>query len=167
MELFFDILLYVSFFVSIPLFIIGVKRFPSWVAKNDPAKCKSGKPIERYLGNQLLLQEGKFSLMVLPCTAVNFLSIQLGSMPKESGEIGILFLLPVLLVFIITGFGGLCLGDYFVKTASKCEVFQKAKNHGAFIHNRAYWGTGILICFYFSLIIFFTLWHLFYILGVI
>ena len=167
MELFFDILLYISFFVSIPLFIIGVKRFPSWVAKIDPAKCKSGKPIEQYLGNQLLLREGKFALMVLPCTAVNFLSIQLGSMPKEGGEIGILFLFPVLLVFIITGFGGLCLGDYFVKTASKCEVFQKTKNHGAFIHNRAYWGTGILICFYFSLIIFSTLLHLFYILGVI
>lgn len=167
MELFFDILLYVCFFVSIPLFIIGVERFPKWVASIDPAKCKSGKPIEQYLGNQLLLQEGKISLMVLPCTAVNILSFQLGSMSKTGDEIGILFLFPVLLVFIITGFGGLCLGNYFVKTASKCEVFQKTKNHGAFIHNRGYWGMGMLICFYFSLIIFFTLCHLFYILGVI
>lgn len=140
MELFFDILLYVSFFVSISLFIIGVERFPKWVASIDPAKCKSNKPLEEYLGNQLLLREGKFALM---------------------------FLFPVLLVFIITGFGGLCLGNYFVKTASKCEVFQKTKNYGAFIHNRGYWGMGMLICFYFSLIIFFTLWHLFYILGAI
>lgn len=167
MKLFFDILLYVSFFVSIPLFIIGVGRFPKWVASIDPTKCKSNKPLEEYLGNQLLLREGKFALMVLPCAAVNFLSIQLGSIPREGGEIGLLFLFPFFFSYILFGFGGLCLGDYFVKTASKCEVFQKTKNHGAFIHNRAYWGTGILICFYFSLIIFFTLCHLFYILGVI
>ena len=167
MKLFFDILLYVSFFVSIPLFIIGVKRFPNWVASIDPAKCKSNKPLEEYLGNQLLLREGKFALMVLPCAAVNILSIQLGSMPKEDGEIGLLFLFPFFFSYILFGFGGLWLGDYFVKAASKCEVFQKAKNHGAFIHDKVYWGTGLLICFYFSLIIFFTFWHLFYVLGVI
>lgn len=167
MELFFDILLYVCFFVSIPLFIIGVERFPRWVANIDPTKCKSGKRVDCYLENQFILQECKIFLMVLPCIAVNILSFQLGSMSKTGDEIGILFLFPVLLVFIITGFGGLCLGNYFVKTASKCEVFQKTKNHGAFIHNRGYWGMGMLICFYFSLIIFFTLCHLFYILGVI
>lgn len=62
MELFFDILLYISFFVSIPLFIMGVKRFPSWVAKIDPAKCKSGKRVARYLENQFYLQYGKIVL---------------------------------------------------------------------------------------------------------
>ena len=167
MELFFDILLYISFFVSIPLFIIGVKRFPSWVAKIDPAKCKSGKPIERYLEGRLLLQEGKIALMVLPCAAVSILSTLLGSTQQMGGDDGSLFGILLLLDFIISVVGGLFLGRYFLKTAMKFGVYQKTNNSAtASVRTIGNLGIGMLICFYFSGIMMFTLWHLFCILGV-
>lgn len=168
MELFFDILLYISFFVSIPLFIIGVERFPKWVAKIDPAKCKSGKRVDRYLENQFCLQYCKILLMVLPCAAVSFVSILHGSMPKEQEEVGPLLCVPVLLWFIIFGFGGFGLGDYFLKIAKKFGIFQKATDYMTARTNvRGITGMGVLACFYLGLIIMFTMIHLFFILGVI
>ena len=168
MELFFDILLYISFFVSIPLFIIGVERFPKWVAKIDPAKCKSGKRVDRYLEKQFILQECKIFLMVLPCTAVSVVSLLNGSMPNEFEEVGPLFGIPILLEIAFTGFGCVWLGDYFLKNARKYGIYQKT-NHFPTIHvrNRAAYGMGVLACFYLGFIIMCTMMHLFYILGVI
>ncbi len=168
MELFFDILLYISFFVSIPLFIIGVERFPSWVANIDPAKCKSGKRVDRYLENQFILQEGKIFLMVLSCAAVSIVSILHGSMPNEQEEVGLLLGVPVLLMFIIFGFGGLWLSDYFLKIAKKFGILKKATDYMTARTNvMGLGGMGVLICFYLSLVTMFAMIHLFYILGVI
>lgn len=168
MELFFDILLYVSFFVAIPLFIIGVKRFPSWVAKIDPAKCKSGKRVDRYLENQFILQEGKIFLMVLLCAAVSIVSILHGSMPNELEEVGPLFGIPILLDIAFSFIGGFWLGDYFLKIAKKFGIFQKATDYMTARTNvMGLGGMGVLICFYLSLVTMFAMIHLFYILGVI
>lgn len=168
MELFFDILLYTSFFVSIPLFIIGVERFPRWVANIDPTKCKSGKRVDRYLENQFCLQYCKILLMVLPCTAVSVVSLLNGSMPNELEEVGPLFGIPILLDIAFSFIGGFWLGDYFLKIAKKFGIFQKATDYMTARTNlRGITGMGVLACFYLGLIIMFAMIHLFYTLGVI
>ena len=40
MNHFFDILLYINFFVAIPFFIIEIIRFPVWAEKIDITKTK-------------------------------------------------------------------------------------------------------------------------------
>ena len=168
MELFFDILLYISFFVSIPLFIIGVERFPKWIAKIDPAKCKSGKRVDRYLENQFCLQYCKILLTVLPCTAVSVVSLLNGSMPNEFEEVGPLFGIPILLDIAFSFIGGFWLGDYFLKIAKKFGIFQKPTDYlTARSRVMGANGMGFLVCFYLSAIMMFAMIHLFYILGVI
>lgn len=168
MELFFDILLYISFFVSIPLFIIGVKRFPKWIAKIDPAKCKSGKRVDRYLENQFYLQYGKIVLMILPCAAVSVVSLLNGSMPNELEEVGPLLGVPVLLDFIFSFIGGMFLGKYFLATAYKYGIYQKPTDYlTARSRVMGANGMGVFVCFYLSLIMMFAMIHLFYTLGVI
>lgn len=168
MELFFDILLYISFFVSIPLFIIGVERFPKWIAKIDPAKCKSGKRVDRYLENQFCLQYCKILLMVLPCAAVSVVSLLNGSMPNELEEVGLLLGVPVLLDFVFSFIGGMFLGEYFLATAYKYGIYQKPTDYmTARTRVMGTNGMGVFVCFYLSLIMMFAMIHLFYTLGVI
>ena len=166
MKLFFDILLYVSFFVSIPLFIIGVERFPSWVAKIDPAKCKSGKRVDRYLEKQLFFRESRIALTAMLCTGIDVISMQFGSFPKEIDDPYSVILIPVFLVFIIPVIGGIILGNYFFDTACKYGIYQKKTDfRTAYARTTGEKSVGVFICLYLSFILMFTMMHLFYILG--
>ena len=168
MERFFDVLLYVSFFVTIPLFVIELVRFPVWVRKIDVTKNKKGKPLERYLENRFLLLEGRIALTVVLCAAVSILSFLLGSFPKEIEQPGFLLFLPIVLMLVITGLGGICLGQYFLNVARKDEIFKKTNHYPTiFVRTRSQIGTGLLIGFYLSLIVCFPLMHLFFILNLI
>ena len=169
MELFFEILLYISFFVSIPLFIIGVERFPSWVAKIDPAKCKSGKRVDRYLEKQLFFREGRIALTAMLCTGIDVISMQFGSFPKEEiDDPYSLMAIPALLVLIIPVIGGIILGNYFFDTACKYGIYQKTTDfRTAYARTTGEKSVGIFICFYLIFILMFTIMHLFYILGLI
>ncbi len=168
MERFFDVLLYVVFFVAIPLFVIELVRFPVWVRKIDGTKNKKGKPLERYLENRFLLLEGRIALTVVLCAAVSILSFLLGSFPKEFEQPGFLLFLPIVLMLVITGLGGICLGQYFFNVARKDEIFRKTNHYPTiFVRTRAVLGMGLLIGFYLSLIVCFPLMHLFFTLNLI
>ena len=167
MERFFDVLLYVSFFVTIPLFVIELVRFPVWVRKIDVTKNKKGKPLERYLENRFLLLEGRIALTVVLCAAVSILSFLLGSFPKEFEQPGFLLFLPIVLMLVITGLGGVFLGQYFLNTARKAEIFKKTDHYLTILRPRAVLGMGLLIGFYLSLVVCFPLMHLLFTLNLI
>ncbi len=167
MERFFDVLLYVSFFVTIPLFVVELVRFPVWVRKIDVTKNKKGKPLERYLENRFLLLEGRIALTVVLCAAVSILSFLLGSFPKEFEQPGFLLFLPIVLMLVITGLGGICLGQYFFNVARKDEIFRKTDHYLTILRPRAVLGMGLLIGFYLSLVVCFPLMHLFFTLNFI
>lgn len=164
----FDALLYVVFFVAILLFVIELVRFPVWVRKIDVTKNKKGKPLERYLENRFLLLEGRIALTVVLCAAVSILSFLLGSFPKEFEQPGILLLLPLMLMLVITGLGGVFLGQYFFNIAKKDEIFKKTNHYPTiFVRNRSQLGMGLLISFYLSLIVEFPLMNLLFLLNLI
>lgn len=166
MKLFLDILLYINFFVFIYFFIKEVKLFPSWVAKIDPAKCKSGKRVDRYIENQLFFREGRIALTAMLCTGIDVISMQFGSFPKEIDDPYSLILIPVFLVFIIPVIGGILLGKYFFNTACKYGIYQKTTDfRTAYARTTGNSSMGVFICFYLSFILMFTMMHLFYILG--
>ena len=167
MERFFDVLLYVVFFVAVSLFVIELVRFPVWVRKIDVTKNKKGKPLERYLENRFLLLEGRIALTVVLCAAVSILSFLLGSFPKEFEQPGFLLFLPIVLMLVITGLGGICLGQYFFNVARKDEIFKKTDHYLTILRPRAVLGMGLLIGFYLSLIVCFPLMHLFFTLNFI
>ena len=167
MERFFDVLLYVVFFVAVSLFVIELVRFPVWVRKIDVTKNKKGKPLERYLENRFLLLEGRIALTVVLCAAVSILSFLLGSFPKEIEQPGFLLFLPIVLMLVITGLGGICLGQYFFNVARKDEIFKKTDHYLTILRPRAVLGMGLLIGFYLSLIVCFPLMHLFFTLNFI
>ena len=168
MERFFDVLLYVVFFVAIPLFVIELVRFPVWVRKIDVTKNKKGKPLERYLENRFFLLEGRIALTVVLCAAVSILSFLLGSFPKEFEQPGFLLFLPIVLMLVITGLGGVFLGQYFLNIARKNGIFKKTDHYPSiFVRPRAELGMGLLIGFYLSLVVCFPLMHLFFTLNLI
>lgn len=168
MKLFLDILLYVNFFVFAYLFIKEVKLFPNWVANIDPAKCKSGKRVDRYLEKQLFFREGRIALTAMLCTGIDVVSIQLGSFPKKIDDPYSLMAIPALLVLIFPVIGGIILGNYFFDTACKYEIYQKTTDfRTAYARTTGEKSIGIFICFYLTFILMFTIMHLFYILGLI
>lgn len=168
MNKFFDILLYITFFVSIPLFVVELVRFPVWVGKIDFTKNKKGKPMERYLENRYLLLEGRIILTVILCFASSVISMLFGSFPREIENPGFLLFIPVLIWILGTGLGGVFLGQYFLNTARRNDIF-KNTNHlrTIFVRNRAQFGVGVLIGFYFFGIIAFTVMHFLFILNLI
>lgn len=166
MKLFLDILLYINFFVFVYLFIKEVKLFPDWVAKIDPAKCKSGKRVDRYLEKQLFFREGRIALTAMLCTGIDVISMQFGSFPKEIDDPYSLLAIPALLVLIIPVIGGIILGNYFFDTACKYGIYQKKTDfRTAYARTTGEKSVGVFICLYLSFILMFTMMHLFYILG--
>ncbi len=167
-ERFFDVLLYVAFFVTVPIFVIDLVRFPAWVREIDVTKNKKGKPLDRYLENRFLLLEGRIALTVVLCAAVSILSLLLGSFPREIENPGFLLFLPVLLMVVMTGFGGVFLGQFFLNTAIKNNIFKKTNHYPTILaRNRSQFGMGVLIGFYLSLVVGFPLLHLFFTLNLI
>ena len=168
MSYFFDGLLYLTFFVAMPLFIIELIHFPAWVKKIDITKNKKNKPLDRYLEKRFLLLEGRIALTVILCAAVSILSLLLGSFPKEIEEPGFLLFLPIMLMCVITGLAGVFLGQYFLNTARKNDIFKKTDHYRTiFVRTRSQYGMGVLIGFYLGLIVAFPLMHLLFMLNLI
>ena len=90
MSSFFDVVLYLTFFVAISLFVIELNRFPAWAGKIDVTKNKKNLPLERYLENRFLLLEGRIVLTVVLCSTVSVVSLLFGSFPREIENPGIL-----------------------------------------------------------------------------
>ncbi len=168
MNRFFDILLYIDFFVAIPFFIIEIICFPAWVEQIDITKNKKGKPIKRYLENKYVLLELRIALTVILFAAVSIVSLLFSSFPREIENPGALISLPILILLLGTGFGGFFLGNYFHKTAKRMEIYQQAAAvHEIYVRNRAQMGMGVLICFYLSIVVAFPVMHLFFLLNLI
>ena len=168
MNRFFDILLYLNFFVAIPLFILEIICFPVWAEKIDITKNKNGKSIRRYLENKYVLLELRIALTVIFFAAVSIVSLLFSSFPREIENPGFLISLPILIMLLGTGFGGFFLGNYFHKTAKKREIYQQAATvHEVYVRNRSQMGMGVLICFYLSIIVAFPVMHLFFLLNLI
>ncbi len=168
MDRFFDILLYLNFFVAVPVFIIEISRFPVWAEGIDLTKNKKGKPPERYLKNQYLLLELRIALTVILFAAVSIVSLLFSSFPREIEEPGLLIALPILIMLLGTGLGGFFLGNYFYKTAKRREIFKKTGSLGdIYVRERSQMGMGVLICFYLSIIVAFPIMHLFFLLNLI
>ena len=168
MNRFFDILLYINFFVAILFFIIEIIRFPVWVEKIDLTKNKNGKPTERYLENKYVLLELRIALTVILFAAVSIISLLFGSFPREIEEPGPLISLPILIMLLGTGLGGIFLGNYFYKTAKKSEIFKKMSSFGViYVRQRYQMGMGVLICFFLSIIVAFPIMDLFFLLNLI
>ncbi len=168
MDRFFDALIYLAFFVGVPLFIVELIRFPAWVGKIDVTKNKRGKPVERYLENAFFLIEGRIILTVVLCAAVSIISLLLGSFPKKIETPGPLISIPILLMFILPWVAGISLGKYFLNTARKYEIFKKTDQvWTAAVRVRAQYGVGVFIGFYFGLVVGFPLLHLLLLLHLI
>lgn len=166
MTKFFDVLLYVPFFVVIPLIVFELIRFPVWVGEINIAKNKKGKPIERFLENAFFMLEGRIILTVVLCAAVSIVSLLLGSFPKEIETPGLLISIPILLMFILPWGGGLFLGKYFLNIARKHDIFKKTDQvRATAVRVRAQYGVGAFIGFYFGIVVSFPLLHLMFILN--
>lgn len=165
---FFDVLLYIVLFVSIPLFVAELIQFPVWVGKIDVTKNKKGKPTERYLENKFALLEGRIVLTVILCVAISIISILFSSFPREIENPGFLLFIPLLVLFVGTGLGGIVLGQYFLNTARKNGIFKKINHFPTiFVRSRSQYGIGVIICFYLGCIVDFALMHLLFILHLI
>ena len=168
MKHFFDVLLYLTFFVTIFLFIKELLYFPVWVAKIDITKNRKNKPLERYLEDEYLLLEGRIVLTVMLCATVCIVSLFLGSFPKEIENPHFLLFIPLAIWFIGTGVGGICLGQYFLNIAKRSEVYQRKSSYSTiFVRNRFHYGMGIIISFYLGCVVAFILMHLFFLLNLI
>ncbi len=168
MDRLFDILLYLTFFVAVPVFIIEIIRFPIWTERIDLTKNKKGKPTERYLENKYVLLELRIALTVILFAAVSVVSLLFSSFPREIEEPGLFISLPILIMLLGTGLGGFFLGNYFYKTAKKSEIFKKTGSLGViYVRQRYQMGMGVLICFYLSIIVAFPVMHLFFLLHLI
>ena len=168
MNRFFDILLYLDFFIAIPFFAMELFRFPAWVEKIDITKNKKGKPTERYLENRYVMLELRIVLTVVLFAAVSIVSLLLGSFPREIEAPGFLIALPILMMILGTGLGGFFLGNYFYKTAKRSEIFRKATSlSDIYVRSRSQLGMGVLICFYLSIVVAFPVMHLLFLLNFI
>ena len=168
MNRFFDVFLYINFFFAIPVFIIELIRFPVWVEKIDITKNIKGKPIERYLENKYFALEFKVVVTIVLFAAVSIVSILFSSFPREIENPGLLIFIPIMFWIVITGFGGILLGQYFYKTAKKNEIFSKtATIREIHVRHRAQLGIGVFICFYLGCIIAFPIMHMFFLLNLI
>lgn len=168
MNNFYDVLLYVSFFIAIFLFIVELIYFPVWVRKIDMAKNKKEKPIERYLENRFLLLEGRIALTVVLCAIVSIVSLLFGSFPKNIENPGFLLFIPLIIWLIGTGLGGVFLGQYFLNIARRNEIFKKTDYYPTiFVRNRSQYGMGLIISFYLCGIVSVTLMHLFFMFNLI
>lgn len=168
MSSFFDVVLYLTFFVAISLFVIELNRFPAWAEKIDVTKNKKNLPLERYLENRFLLLEGRIVLTVVLCATVSVVSLLFGSFPREIENPGFLLFIPLIIWLIGTGLGGVFLGQYFLNTARRNEIFRKTDHYPTiFVQTRSQYGMGLIISFYLSLIASFSLMHLLFMCNLI
>lgn len=168
MNNFFDVLLYFTFFVTIFLFAMGLIYFPVKVANIDITKNRKNKPPERYLENKFVILEVRIALTTALCSAVSILCLSLGSFPKEIENPSFLLFVPLAIWFIVTGSGGVFLGQYFLNTAKKNKIYQKTNHYPTiFVRNRSYYSIGIIISFFLGCTVAFTLMHFFYLLNLI
>lgn len=168
MKKFFDILLYVSCATMTFTLIMTLKRFSFWVKKIDPSKNKTKKTSERYKADSIVRLEAKIFVIVLAYFIVALCAFFFGRTPKELENPGCIFLIPVLILLIGTGIGGVLLGKYFIYIGKKHDIFQKTNEFStAYVRTRSQFAMGLIISFYFFLSIFFMLVNLFFITGLL
>ena len=168
MNYFFDVLLYFTFIVTIFLFAMGLIYFPVKVANIDITKNRKNKPPEQYLENKFVILEVRIALTTALCSAVSILCLFLGSFPKEIENPGFLLFVPLAIWFIVTGSGGVFLGQYFLNTAKKSKIYQKTNHYPTiFVRNHSYYSIGVIISFFLGCTVAFTLMHFFYLLNLI
>ena len=168
MKLFFDVLLYIDCLVLFLLLIKELIRFPVRVEKIDLQRNRKNKPLERYMENSFLRLEIILILKFLIAFFIALLAFFLGRTPKKFENPGFVFFIPVLLLLIGTGIGGVLLGEYFSRVARKNNIFQKTNSFSTgYVRSRSQFGIGVIISFYFFLVVFFTLTNLFFVIGLI
>lgn len=167
MKTFFDVLIYITCIVSAVYLPIALKRFPSQVAKIDLKNNIKNKPPQKFLENSLVLVELKTALPCIGFFAIALFSYFCGSAPRDFENINGALIIPLLFILVVAMFaGGMLLGNYFLKVAQKYNVYEKTNDPiTARTRSGGQLGMGVLTTFYFSLTLFFTLIHLFYICG--
>lgn len=166
MKIFFDILLYITCISTIIYFTMALRSFPRRVANIDTANNKKGKPLAKFMSDSLVKIELKTALPIIIFFAVTLVSYFCGSAPKSSEKPNDIIIIFIVLIVIMMFLGGMALGGYFLNIARKYNIYRKDDD---FINQRVIvggqFGVGVLITFYFSLILIFTFSHLFYICG--